>query len=141
MEKICKKGINISLFIPKQNTKSCIITEKVSHCDNMSSGNYGTLTGYCLVVLLYSALETEVINHTVTNGAHCNRSSAGTKKWIYNAVVSYTAKYFLKVGTHWRFYIFQLHTCEFGLLELRYQQKYQKQGRHMENFQKGTKGN
>lgn len=55
---------------------------------------------YCLVVLLYSALQTEVINHTVANGAHCNRSSAGTKKWIYNTVVSYTAKYFLKVGTH-----------------------------------------
>lgn len=53
MEEICIKGINICLFIPKQNTQSHIITEKVSHCDDTSSGNYGTLTVYCLAVLLY----------------------------------------------------------------------------------------
>lgn len=65
--------------------------------------------------------------------------------------VSYTAKYFLKVSTHWKFfatmvninnvYNLQLHTCEFGLLELRYQQKHRTQRGHMDSFQKDTKGN
>lgn len=43
MEEICMKGITICLLITKQTIKSCIITEKVSHCGDTSSGNYGTL--------------------------------------------------------------------------------------------------
>lgn len=96
------------------------------------------------------ALETEVINHTWLQTAFIVTDIVQKQKTAHHTAVSYTAKYFLKVSTHWKFcamivniinfYILQLQTREVWLLELSYRQRYQAQGGHMDNFQTDTKG-
>lgn len=119
MEEICMKGITICLLITKQTIKSCIITEKVSHCGDTSSGNYGTLWVYCLVVRLYVHWRQKSLITDSCKQCSLQQILCRNKNCICHIAAGYAAKYFLQVSsTESSLLQWWISSCNFILMSL-----------------------